>query len=161
MAVDAFLKIDGIEGESPDDKHGKEIEVQSYSWGLSNSGNAASGGGAGTGKASLQDFHFTMTTGKSAPKLFAACVTGTHIPSAVLTVRKSGGGSDPGQEFLIFTFTDILISSYQLGGGGDVPQDSCSFNYAKVQMAYAPQKSDGTLDAAIKTTWDLKLNKKT
>lgn len=163
MAIDGYLKIDGIEGESQDDKHGKEIEVLSYSWGLTNSGTSASGGGAGAGKANHGDFSFTCMTGKHAPKLFGACHSGQHIPTAVFTARKSGGGADSGQEFLIINFTDILVSSYQFGGsaGGDNPVDSCSFNYSGIEFCYAPQKKDGTLDAMIKKKVDLKLNKMT
>ena len=59
MAVDMFIKIDGIKGESADDKHKEEIDVLSWSWGMSQSGSAHMGGGAGAGKVNVNDLSFT------------------------------------------------------------------------------------------------------
>lgn len=156
---DAFLKIDGIEGESADSKHKNEIDIHSFSWGESNGGTFAQGGGGGAGKVSMQDFHFTMSLNKSSVKLFLACAGGDHIKSAVLTCRKAGKDQ---QEFYKVTFSDILVSSYQSGGGGGetLPVDSISLNFAKVEKEYKEQKSDGTLGGAIKAGWNLKTNVK-
>ena len=156
---DAFLKIDGIEGESQDHKHKNEIDISSFSWGASNGGTFAGGGGGGAGKVNMQDFHFTMPINKSSVKLFLACSGGDHIKTAVLTCRKAGKDQ---QEFYKVTFHDLLVSSYQSGGGhGEtLPVDSISLNFAKVEKEYKEQKADGTLGGAIKAGWDLKLNKK-
>jgi type VI secretion system secreted protein Hcp len=89
-SVDYFLKIDGIDGESTQKGHEKEIELMSFSWGESNAGSFAGNMGGGSGKVSMQDFHFTVPINKSSPKLFLACATGEHIKSAVLTCRKAG-----------------------------------------------------------------------
>jgi type VI secretion system secreted protein Hcp len=158
--VDYFLKIQGIDGESADSKHKGEIELESWSWGESQAGTASHGGGAGAGKVSMQDFHFVQRVSKASPKLFLACATGEHIPSAVLTCRKAGRDQ---QEFFKFTFSDLLVSSYQTGGsahGDVVPIDQISLNFSKVQLEYREQKSDGTLGGAIKAGWDLKKNQK-
>jgi type VI secretion system secreted protein Hcp len=159
MAVtDYFLKLDGIEGESQDDKHKKEIDVLSFSWGASNSGSMAAGGGGGTGKSSFQDFHFTKGADKASPNLFQSCASGKHIPKAVLTVRKAG---EKQQEYYKITLSDVLVSSYQAGGhGGDgaVPE-SFSLNYSKIEFEYAPQKKDGTLEGKVYGKWDVKANK--
>jgi type VI secretion system secreted protein Hcp len=128
-AVDYFLKIDGIEGESHDHKHENEIELDSWSFGETNAGTMGRGGGGGAGKVSMQDFHFVMHNNKASPKLFIACATGDHIKSAKLTCRKAGKDQ---QEFLKVTFTDLLVSSYQTGGSGasDVlPVDQISLNF--------------------------------
>lgn len=158
MAVtDYFLKIDGIEGESADDKHKGEIDVESYSFGATNSGGFAYGGGGGAGKVSMQDFHFTMKINKATPKLMQHCASGKHIPKAVLTVRKAG---EKQQEYMKVTFSDVLVSSYQTGGsGGDiVPTESLSLNFTKIEFEYKEQKADGTLGSALKAGWDLKKN---
>src|SRR5258705_11095969 len=89
-AVDYFLKIDGIKGESQDSKHGGEIEIQSFSWGATQSGSFAQGGGGGAGKVNMQDFHFTVFHGVASPKLMLACATGQHISSAGVTGPKRG-----------------------------------------------------------------------
>ncbi|MGV6849079.1 MAG: Hcp family type VI secretion system effector [Marinibacterium sp.] len=157
--VDYFLKINGIDGESTDSKHPNEIDVLSWSWGETNSGTHGTGGGGGAGKVSMQDFNFVMTYNKASPLLMLKCAEGKHIPDAMLTCRRAGGNQ---QEYLIVTFTDLLISSYQTGGsaGDVVPVDQISFNYAKVEFEYKPQKKDGTLDAAVKTGYDLQANLK-
>jgi type VI secretion system secreted protein Hcp len=157
--VDYFLKIDGVEGESTDDKHKKEIDVQSWSWGETNGGTFSTGGGGGAGKVSMQDFNFVMRTNKATPKLMLACASGEHIKSAVLVCRKAGKEQ---QEYLKITMSDVLVSSYQTGGsaGEVVPMDQISLNFSKIEFEYKPQKADGTLDAAAKAGWDLKANKK-
>lgn len=159
-AVDYFLKIDGIAGESTDAKHKGEIDIQSWSWGETNSGSNATGSGAGAGKVAMQDFHFTMHENKASPILMLACATGQHIKNAQLTCRKAGTEQ---QEFLTIKFTDVLVSSYQTGGsarGEVIPQDQISLNFSKIEYEYKPQKSDGTLDSPAKAGWDLKANKK-
>ena len=158
-AVDYFLKIDGVEGESQDHKHKAEIDLESWSWGETNSGSHAAGGGGGAGKVTMQDFHFVMHVNKASPKLFLACATGQHIPKAVLTCRKAGKEQ---QEYLKVTFSDLLVSSYQTGGSGGsdvLPMDQISLNYAKMELEYKEQKADGTLGGAVKAGYDLKANK--
>jgi len=154
-AVDYFLKIDGIEGESHDSKHKGEIEVQSFSWGATNAGSMAQGGGGGAGKVNMQDFHFTTFASKASPKLMLACASGQHIPSAEFTARKAGKDQ---QEYLKVKFTDILISSFQTGGsGGSVnPSDQCSFNFTKIEHEYKEQLETGALGGTVKTNFDLK-----
>jgi type VI secretion system secreted protein Hcp len=159
-AVDYFLKIEGIDGESADAKHKNEIDLDSWSWGESQGGTMSAGGGGGAGKVQMQDFHFTMKVNKSSPKLILACATGEHIKKGVLTCRKAGKEQ---QEFLKITFTDLLISSYQIGGassGSTLPNDQIAFNYAKIEIEYKEQKADGTLGGPIKVGYDLKANKK-
>lgn len=159
MATDFFLKINGVPGESKDHKHKDEIDLLSWSWGASQTGGFAYGGGGGAGKVSMQDFHFTMKVNKATPKLQECLNTGTHIKDAILTCRKAGKEQ---QEFLIYKFYDLLISSYQTGGsdGMDIPTESISFNYSKYEVTYKEQKQDGTLGGAIVTNYDLKTNKK-
>ena len=156
--VDYFLKIDGIQGESTDDKHKNEIDVQSWSWGETNTGDAAHRGGMGAGKVSMQDFHFVMHINKATPKLMEACATGQHIKSAILTCRKAGGTQ---QEYLKVTFSDLIVSSYQGGGshGDMIPVDQVSLNFSKIEYEYKEQKPDGTLGGTVKAGYDLKANK--
>ena len=161
-ATDFFLKIDGIPGESEDKSHAGEIDVLSFSWGASNTGTSAYGGGAGSGKVNIQDFHFTMKYNKASSLVFLHCANGKHIPTAKLSLRKSTG--DGGQkEYMVYTFTDLVITSYQTGasGGGDpIATESISFNFAKVEMGYKPQDKGGALGAEIKHGWDVKKNDK-
>lgn len=159
-AVDFFLKLDGIDGESTDDKHKGEIDIESFSWGVSQMGAHGSGGGGGAGKAVFQDVHFTTKVGKASPKLMLACATGQHIKKATLTVRKAGGTQE---EYYKVTLSDLLVSSYQSGGhsGGDViPTDQFSLNFSKIEIEYKEQKADGSVGSPVKAGYDVKANKK-
>lgn len=158
-AVDYFLKLEGVEGESQDHKHKGEIDLESWSWGETQAGTHSGGGGGGAGKVSMQDFHFVMKVNKASPKLLLACASGEHIKKAVLTCRKAGKEA---QEFLKMTLTDLLVSSFQTGGSGHgdiVPTDQISLNYSKIEYEYKAQKPDGSLDGPVKAGWDLKSNK--
>jgi type VI secretion system secreted protein Hcp len=158
MAADIFAKIGDIKGESLDSKHKDEVEILSWSWGVNQSGTMSYGGGGGEGKASFNDFNFTHHVDKASPVLLKVCATGEHIKEATITVRKAGKGQ---QEYLTFKFQDVLISSFQTGGSEEavLPTDSVSFNFAKLEVEYKPQKSDGSLAAPVEFRYDLKTNK--
>lgn len=156
--VDYFLKIDGIDGEAQDSKHKNEIQLESWSFGETNHGHASHGLGMGAGKVQMGDFHFVMHSNKASPKLFLACADGEHIKKAVLTCRKAGKDQ---QEYLKWTFTDLLVSSYQTGGSATtvdvpVPLDQISINFTKAQIDYKEQKADGTLGGAVTAQYDVK-----
>lgn len=158
--VDYFLKLEGIDGESEDKTHSKEIHIESWSFGEQQSGTMAHGGGGGAGKVQMHDFHFVMKTNAASPKLFLACASGEHIKKAVLTCRKAGKDQ---QEYLKWTFTELLVSSYQTGGSGSsdvLPLDQISLNFAQVEISYKAQKADGTLAGELKSGWNLKQNAK-
>ena len=158
-AVDYFLKIDGIDGESVDAQHKGEIDVESWSWGETHASQGA-GGGGGAGKVVRQDFHFVVHTGKQSPKLMLACATGQHIKTGVLTVRKSGG--DTQLEFLKFQLGDVLVSSYNIGatqvGGDPAPRDSFSLNFVKIAMTETSQSPSGAPGTAAAGGFDFQIN---
>jgi type VI secretion system secreted protein Hcp len=158
-AVDYFLKIDGIEGESTDSKHKNEIDVQSWSWGETNGGDAAHRGGMGSGKCVPQDFHFVMQVNKSTPKLMKACATGEHIKEATLTCRKAGGEQ---LEYLKVKLSDFIVSSYQTGGTNHssvIPVDQISLNFSKIEFEYKEQDDKGKGKGSVKAGYDFKQNK--
>jgi type VI secretion system secreted protein Hcp len=157
MAIDYFLKIDGISGESSDSKHKNEIELEAFGWGETNPGGATSGG-TGAGKVQMQDVSFTMSFNKASPRLLLSCATGKHIKQAVLTARKAGKSQ---QEYLIIKLSDIVVTSYQTGGSAqaEIPFDQVSIGFAKIHMEYRPQKADGSLDTPIQVGWDVVQNK--
>lgn len=159
MAADIFLKIDGIEGESTDKVHPNEIQIESFSFGVTNSGTGGRGGGSGAGKASFQDVHFTKLADKSSPVLMMKCATGEHIPSAMLTVRKAGGDQ---KDYYKIKLTDVMVSSFQnAGSGGDsTPVENLSLNFVKIEFKYAIQNKDGSLGKISEGGYDLAKNTK-
>lgn len=159
-AVDYYLKLDGIEGESTDDKHKGEIDIDSFSFGVTQAGSHSARGGGGAGKAVFQDMHFVSKISKASPKLMEACACGTHIKTATLVSRKAGGAQE---EYLTYKLSDVLVSSYQVGGAGHsdiVPTDQFSINFAKIEITYKEQKAEGALGGTVKSGYDIKANKK-
>ena len=155
-----FLKVDGIAGESTDVSHKGEIDVQSWSWGVNQSGSSGSGGGGGAGKASFQPFHFVSRISKASPALFLACASGSHIKSATLSGVR-GAGKVKGAEFLKIRMEDLLVTSQLLGDSPDAePVEQISFNYSKLELTYTPPSSTGSPEAPIKAGWDVTANKK-
>jgi len=158
MASDIFAKIGDIKGESQDVKHKGEIDVLSWSWGVTQSGLLTHGGGGGAGKATFHDFNFTHHIDKATPLLMKSCATGTHIPEATITVRKAGKGQ---QEYLIIKMTDVLITGVALSVAGDEPSsaENVTLQGAKVDLEYRAQKADGSLEPGLHFKYDLKANK--
>lgn len=157
MAVDMFLKITDVKGESKDSKHAGEIEIESFSWGATQLGTSSHGTGAGAGKVSMNDFHFVMRNNSASPTLFLFCANGKHLKEAKLTCRKAGGKQE---KFLEVTMSDVLVSNYQTGGsnGGEVPMDQISLNYSKIEIDYLAQDEKGITKSAGKKWWDMKTN---
>jgi type VI secretion system secreted protein Hcp len=159
-AVDYFLKVDGIDGESGDAKYKDHIQIESWSWGETQGGAHAAGGGGGAGKVVMQDFHFVMKVNKASPKLMLACATGQHIAKGTLICRKAGGTQ---QDFLVVTMSDLLVSSFQTGGSGGsdvLPIDTCSMNFSKIEIEYKTQDAKGNVGKPVKVGYDVKANKK-
>lgn len=155
MAFDAYLKIDGVEGESTADGFENQIEIYSFSWGASNPVTIGPGTkGSGGGRVSLSSFNIMKKTDKTSPVLFMQCCQGKHYDSAVLSMRKAGGDQNV---YLSYTFSQVYVDSIQWSGssgGDDTPTESVSFTFAKVEISYCPQKTDGSLDSPIKGSWD-------
>ena len=132
MASDIFAKIGDIKGESLDDKHKGEIEVLSWSWGVTNAGDDAGGSGGGEGKATFHDLSFTHNIDKASPVLMQACATGVHLKEATITHRKAGKGQ---QEFLVIKMNDVIITSVDaLGRRREAASESVSMVFAKVDL---------------------------
>jgi type VI secretion system secreted protein Hcp len=156
MASDIFAKLGDIKGESLDSKHKDEIEVLSYSWGVSNAGSMAHGSGGGEGKATFHDLSFVHKIDKASPNLMLACATGTHLKEATITHRKAGKEQ---HEYLIVKLNDVIITGVTHGGSGDGHSENVSISFAKVDFQYKMQKPDGSLDAPFNFKYDLKANK--
>jgi len=157
VASDIFAKLGDIKGESIDDKHKGEIEVLSWSWGVTSSGELSHGGGAGAGKATFRDLSFVHKIDKASPVLLQRCATGQHLKDATITRRKAGKGQ---QEFLVIKMSDVIVTSVQQHDeGGKSQVESVTLAFAKVDVEYKPQKADGSLDAGIHFKYDLKANK--
>jgi type VI secretion system secreted protein Hcp len=161
MAVDMFLKMDGVKGESrdADAKHKGTTEILAWSWGMSNSGTAHMGTGAGAGKVNVQDLSLTKYIDSGSPTLQLACCNGKHFKDAILTVRKAG---EKPLEYLVIKMSDVLITSVNTGGhgGGDRLTENLTLNFAKVEVTYTPQDEKGKGGDPIPYGWNIAANTK-
>ncbi len=158
MAVDMFLKIDDIVGESKDDKHKDEIEVLAWNWGVTQSGTAHIGGGAGAGKVNVHDVTIQKLVDKSSPNLIKYCCSGKHLKQAVLITRKAGGDA---VEYVKVTMSDLIITAVNVSGsGGVLLSESVTLNFGKVKFEYAPQHpTTGAAMPSVPMGWDITANK--
>ena len=158
MAVDMFLKLDDLKGESIDSKHKDAIDILSWSWGMTQSGTTHSGGGGGAGKVNAGDISITKHVDRATPALMLSCCNGKHFKQGVLTVRKAG---EKPLEYLKLTLKEIIISGYTTGGSGgeDRITENVSLNFAEYKLEYSPQKPDGSGDAAVEAIFHIAQNK--
>ena len=157
MAVDMFIKIKGVDGESVDAKHKKEIDVLAWSWGLSQSGTTHIGGGGGAGKVNVQDVSFTKYIDSASHALLLACCNGKHYGEATLTVRKAG--ENP-LEYIKITMSDLIVTSVSTGGSGgeDRLTENVTLNFAKVKFEYDPQSKKGAGEGKKTAAWNIAEN---
>jgi type VI secretion system secreted protein Hcp len=158
MAVDMFLKLDGIKGESKDHKHKEEIHIESFSWGMDQPASGDVGGGSGTGKVHVHDIAVTKYVDKSSPALMLYCCGGKHIKDGLITVRKAG---EKPVEYLKIKLTDVFIASVQEAGhGGDLLTENVTINFAKFHVEYLEQDEKGASKPGGEMAWDIKKNEK-
>ena len=157
MAVDMFLRIDSLEGESEDSKHKGEIQIVGWSWEAAQTGTSGIGGGSGAGKVEHQDIEIRKFVDRASPVLYKLCCMGQHIKSADLTVRKAGGEA---LEYLIIHLEDLLITSFVLGGEpkNDQVSETLRINFTRAAITYTPQVGGGAGGAKVSGGWDLKAN---
>jgi type VI secretion system secreted protein Hcp len=155
MAVDYFLKLDSIQGESADVNHKNEIQLMSFSWGATQVTSVAGTGGSGAGKADLADFSIMKTLDKASTPLFKALVSGTHIKSGTLTAVKAGAGGKP---FLKVDFEELYVTSVQLSASSEIPAESVSFSYNQIKIEYSSQNEQGVVTTAGSAGFNLKGN---
>ena len=155
---DFFLKIDGMEGESQDDKHKNEIHITSFSVGATNAGSGGHDKGSGVGKSRIHDIQVTKEVDKSSPNIFLNCVSGKHHPKATIVARKAG---EKPHEYLKITLDEVFISSYQLHAKDShvMPIERFSLNFASVEQEHKVQNADGSAGAANKKKFELKKHK--
>ena len=142
MAVDIFLKLDGVEGESQDSKHAKEIDILSWSWGMSQSGTTHLGSGGGAGKVNVQDLSITKYVDKATPTLIKFCCNGKHIDKGKLVVRKAG---EKPLDFLVIEFQELIVAAVTTGGIGsdDRMTENVTLNFREFHLTYTVQEKTG------------------
>ena len=163
MSFDAFIQLDGIKGESTDDKHKDWIEILNFGFGASQpqSGTSSSSGNLGSARVNIQNFSFVKHLDLATPKLFEACCTGITIKTVTVNLNRAGGDK---AKYMEYKLTDCIITSVGKGGDSkgdqDVPVESVSIAFGKIEMTYTKIGIDGKAAGNASAGWDLKANKK-
>ncbi len=158
MAIDSFLKLGDLKGESQVKGFENQIQILAWSWGMSQSGTTHHGTGGGAGKVNVQDLSFTHYLDSSSPALMLACCKGSHYPEATLTMRKAGGDPLP---YLVIKLKDIIVTSVSGGGSGgeDQQTENVTLNFAAFEVSYQPQDNKGAKKGgAIEIKYDIAKN---
>ena len=159
-ASDIFLQVEGIPGESTDDKHKAWIEVLSFSTGVTQPGAAAAGAARAAGKVEIAPFTVVKLVDSTSPKLFINACNGKHIQKVVIEVASSG---EKKQVFLKYTLSDVLVGSIRTSAAGASeatrPTEEVSFSFSKIEMEYTPQDASGKGGAPVKSSYDAATNK--
>jgi len=155
MAVDMFLKLEPVKGEAQDQKHKDEMDVLSWSWGMSQTGGTHTGSGAGAGNVQVSDLSITKWIDKSSPNLMQSCAMGTTLDEGLLTVRKAGGKSPV--EYLKITMSEVIVTHVQTGGsqGEDKLTENVTLNFKKVKVEYTEQDPKGGAGTTSPFGWDI------
>lgn len=162
MAVDFFLKLEGpdVEGESMDSQHADEIAINSWSWGMNQSGTMHVAKGGGAGKVDVNDISLTKLVDKATPNLMQHCCKGTQFETATLVCRKASG--DGGQlEYVTVEMKHVIITGVQTGGseGDDNLFENVSLNFGQYTISYVPQDNDGSaLPEVGPIGWNIQTN---
>lgn len=163
MAFDTFIKIDGIPGESSDEKHSEWIEVIQYDHKIDQpaSSTASSVGGATAERVNHGTFNFTHQLDKATPKLLEACCTGKHIKEITVEFCRAGGDKI---KYMEIKMEQVLISKVENTGASTseigYPTEKVSLSYGKIKWTYTQQKrGDGSAGGNVSAGWDLTANK--
>ena len=153
---DAFLKLDGIKGESADANHKGEIDIVSFSWGATNRSNIGSAtGGAGAGKAQFQQLIFVKKADASTPLLVQACASGQHCKDGTFTVRKAGGTQ---LEYLKLALKVVFVTDFQQQGSpkdDEIPLEKVTVTVGSLVVQYQQQGADGrALGGPLLASWN-------
>lgn len=159
MAIDMFLKLGEIVGESQDGAHRGEIDVLAWSWGASSPGSLHTGGGGGAGRASFQDLSITKWVDRSSEDLLRLVATGGNVPDGQLTLRAAGGAK--ALEFLVIRFSPVIVTSVVPGGsaGEERLTENVTLNFAQFEYVYTPQRPDGRVDPPERMGWQIAQNR--
>jgi len=162
MAFDAFMKINGVVGESTDDQHKEWIELLSFSWGVQQPKSVVSSAGSlAAERADFGDFSITKVIDKASPKLATACASGEHFSEVKIEVCRAGGDK---QKYMEYKLTDVITTGFRLAGHKSneiLPVEEVSFSYGKIEKNYTEtDKQTGKGKGQVAAGWDLKTNKK-
>lgn len=161
MAIDLYLQLDGIKGESGDADHKGWIECVMASWRVTQpkSASSSSSGGHTAERCYHSGIDLRKTTDLSTPILLQICSQGKTIPSAMLELYRADGAGQR-VRYMAVELTNILITDVAPSVcEGELMSEHVTLGYSKVRWLYTQQKIDGGAKGLIAGGWDLATNR--
>jgi len=155
MAVDYFLKLDGIQGESVDKNFTNQIQVLSWGWGASQVSSVAANGGSGAGKVNVSDFSVATYFDKATPKFFKNICAGTHVKTGTMSAVKAGANGKP---YLKVEFGELFVTGIQMSAQNEIPTVNLSFSYNDITIDYSAQDEKGNVVSTGAVSYSVKEN---
>jgi len=158
MAIDMFLKVDGVSGETKDAKHAGCVDALSFNWGANQPGNMHIGGGGGAGKVTFNDLNVQAYIDKATPTIMQFCASGKHVSAVTLTICKAGGNP---VEYTQIELQDVIVTGTDFNGAGSADRILVNYRFqaAKVKLHYWEQTSQGGKGPETQSGWDIKANR--
>lgn len=159
MAIDVYVNLKDIKGESTDKEHEGWLEAINWSFGMEQPASAtASNAGGGTAERVQYDtFNFTQLINLASPKIYEFCSQGKHIPEVVIQMYRASG--EKRVKYMEVKLKTVVISSVR-AGHNDVgfPTEAVSMSFGAISWTYEQQKRDGTNAGKSTGSWSLVQN---
>lgn len=157
MAINAYLKVHGVPGQSKSkDQH---IDIESFSFGVSHNVHPGQQGeDKHSGKADFSHVNVSKAVDKSSTEFFVCCAKGHVFPTVKMVYEKPNKGGKQ-EEYFYLELTNAVIASTSLAGGSEHPSEQVAFSFDKIKMGYKAEKADGSLDGWVEKHYDAVLLK--
>lgn len=161
MATDFYLQIEGVKGESSDDKHRDWIECQTVNWSLSQpkSATASTAGGHTAERCELSEISISKLVDLASPLLAQLCACGKTIPRAKIEMQRADGQGEPVKYFEVELENVLIAHVAPSFAGGDFPIESLGLKFSRVRWKYTKQKIGGGGSGNTAGGWDLATNR--
>lgn len=142
MASAIFVKFpNGVTAETIQAGHEGSVAATSVQWGVGRAVSTSfTSSGRETSTPNFSEVVITKMFDSASNDLALAATKGTAFDEVTITFRKDTGEDQ--MDYLVYTLTDVLISSYSVSSGGETPMESLALNYTKIKGMYKKQADD-------------------
>jgi len=175
----AYIKFDGIVGESQDKDHDGWSEIVSFSQPIIQPGGGATGASRRRGDVVLEDIVVVKQLDKASPKLAESICKGKVFPKVEIHLTGPSDGSTCLGTFYVYELNNAMITSYKVSGSNplayaliapvpditmpstgpfivqavDAPMEVLSLNFEEIKVTYTECDSSGKSKGNVEYSW--------